>query len=220
MSNRPAVLLFANILSFFQCRADCADYGNAEAGLRVLNQHFRHTDLSKCVCMSVCMCVCSLRRSMPAKTQAPLWWWPLHTPWMSWQVSTVVPPLFYQSHVSTMWPGSWQWPNQRPPSPLGSRTAPPLPPELKPLDGFNAGVLAALSPMQWRSALPSGHLWQKSPFPGPAETVGGVCECVCVEAGNMQHNVKTGRARKEGNPAWKMAPETKAKELSTVQEPA
>lgn len=43
---------------------------------------------------------------------------------------------------------------------------------------------------------------------------------MCAEAGNMQHNVKTGRARKEGNPARKMASETKAKELATAQEPA
>lgn len=40
------------------------------------------------------------------------------------------------------------------------------------------------------------------PF-GLAETVGevhAVCVCVCAgaEAGNVQHNVKTGRARKEG----------------------
>lgn len=150
---------------------------NAEEDLRAPSRLCRHTDLSKCVCMPVC----SPRQSMPAKTQAPLWWWPLHTPWTSWQVSTAVPPLFYLSHVSTMWPGSWHWANQRPPSPPpGSRTAPPLPPELNPLQGFNAGVLSStLSPMQWSSPLlPSGHLWQNSPFPtGPVETVGEVCAC-------------------------------------------
>ena len=38
-------------------------------------------------------------------------------------------------------------------------------------------------------------------------------------AGNTEYNVKTGRARKKGNPVHKMATETKAEELARFRPP-
>lgn len=59
----------------------------------------------------------------------------------SWHLNlrtSVHPGLSTLSHVSTMWPGSWHLPNQRPPSPLGSSTSPVSWGAIHSMD-FNAG---------------------------------------------------------------------------------